>query len=122
MCKNREIPDDILKKLSQEKKKIINIPYIKRVVGETIESMEKDVIEKIYLFGSYARGEETSNSDIDLRIEGKDGMSLFDVGYIIYEVEEKTCKKVDVISGDKIDEVVLNEIGRDEICIYEQKR
>ncbi|MBQ8292642.1 MAG: nucleotidyltransferase domain-containing protein [Bacilli bacterium] len=84
--------------------------------------MEKDVIEKIYLFGSYARGEETSNSDIDLRIEGKDGMSLFDVGYIIYEVEEKTCKKVDVISGDKIDEVVLNEIGRDEICIYEQKR
>lgn len=51
--------------------------------------MEKDVIEKVYLFGSYARGEETSNSDIDLSIEGKEGMSLFDVGYIIYEVEEK---------------------------------
>lgn len=119
VCMSEEIPSDIIKKMEYEKKFLITIPYIKKVLGEVIGSMEKDVIDKIYLFGSYARGEETNNSDIDLRIVGKEGMSLFDVGYIIYEVEEKTGKKVDIISGNNIDPVVYETIKRDEICIYE---
>lgn len=119
VCMSEEIPSDIIKKMEYEKKFLITIPYIKKVLEEVIGSMEKDVIDKIYLFGSYARGEETNNSDIDLRIVGKEGMSLFDVGYIIYEVEEKTGKKVDIISGNNIDPVVYETIKRDEICIYE---
>ena len=119
VCMSEEIPSNIIKKMEYEKNFLITIPYIKKVLEEVIGSMEKDVIDKIYLFGSYARGEETNNSDIDLRIVGKEGMSLFDVGYIIYEVEEKTGKKVDIISGNNIDPVVYETIKRDEICIYE---
>lgn len=119
VCMSKEIPSDIIKKMEYEKNFLITIPYIKKVLEEVIGSMGKDVIDKIYLFGSYARGEETNNSDIDLRIVGKEGMSLFDVGYIIYEVEEKTGKKVDIISGNNIDPVVYETIKRDEICIYE---
>ena len=42
-------------------------------------------LEKIYLFGSYARGEATSESDIDLMIEGGNYKSLFDFVHLTDE-------------------------------------
>jgi antitoxin component of RelBE/YafQ-DinJ toxin-antitoxin module len=75
VCMSEEIPSDIIKKIEYEKIFLITIPYIKKVLEEVIDSMEKDVIDKIYLFGSYARGEETASSDIDLRIVGKNKIS-----------------------------------------------
>lgn len=36
-------------------------------------------LSKVYLFGSYARGEEDENSDIDIALELEDESSYFDV-------------------------------------------
>lgn len=102
------------------KKVIINIPLIKKTVKEVIDSMNKEVIQKVYLFGSYARGEATSKSDINLRVLGMKGLSLFDIGYIAAEIEERLNKKVDIISGNNIEPVVYETIQKDEICIYEK--
>ena len=40
-------------------------------------------------------------------------------GKVGKNIEEKTGKKVDIISGNNIDPVVYETIKRDEICIYE---
>ena len=120
VCIDKVLPKSLLNKITFNTKQIINIPFIKKVVKEAVESLNKDVIKKVYLFGSYSRGEETNNSDIDLRIIGKDNMSLFDIGYITSEVEEKTGKKVDIISGEIVDPVMYKLVKEDEICIYEE--
>ena len=54
-------------------------------------------VEHLYLFGSYATGEETGTSDIDIIIKG---------GQNIPELKEridciKTLKKIDVFEYDK---------------------
>lgn len=118
-CTNGKISENIANNL-KIKKAIINIPLIKKTVKEVIDSMNKEVIQKVYLFGSYARGEATSKSDIDLRVLGMSGLSLFDIGYIAAEIEERLNKKVDIISGNNIEPVVYETIQKDEICIYEK--
>lgn len=118
--KNR-IPNNILTKLKPVKRKeIVSIPYIKKCLSEILEKSKKDKdINKAYLFGSYARGEETSLSDVDIRLEVNDNFTLFDLTEIAYNLEEKLNKKVDIIKSGNLDELLYEEIKKEEICIYE---
>lgn len=43
-------------------------------------------VSKVYLFGSYARGEEDENSDIDIALEIKDESQYMDVYGILSSV------------------------------------
>lgn len=54
-------------------------------------------IEEIYLFGSYARGEATEESDVDLLCEQGNIKTYVDVGYFEDELCEALGKKVDVV-------------------------
>ena len=76
----------------------------------------------MYLYGSYSRGEETPESDIDLRMEADRGLTLIDLENFREEVVEKTGKDVDLSAADPedLDEYFYNNIKKDEICLYER--
>ena len=57
---------------------------------------------KAAIFGSYARGDETSESDIDILAALPHSMSLFDVVGIKLDLEEVLGKKVDLVQYDAI--------------------
>ena len=121
IVEKNKIPNNILTKLKPVKRKeIVSIPYIKKCLSEILEKSKKDKdINKAYLFGSYARGEETSLSDVDIRLEVNDNFTLFDLTEIAYNLEEKLNKKVDIITSENLDELLYEEIKKEEICIYE---
>ena len=96
----------------------INIPLIKRALFEILEQNGINNVSKAYLFGSYARGEETYESDIDIRLEVKDSFSLIDLSFISSELKEKLNKDIDVISSGGLDEHFLNRIN----SFYRSKR
>ena len=48
------------------------------------------------LFGSYARGEQTETSDLDLLVKMEDGRDLWDLGGLQYDLSERLGKKVDI--------------------------
>ncbi len=50
------------------------------------------------VFGSYARSEETKNSDIDLLIDSKTQYNLLDLIGVEQELTEKLGVKVDLIT------------------------
>lgn len=70
---------------------------------KTLEDLE-DVIDREYkakilgIFGSYVRGEETSESDLDVLVRFKDGATLFDLVGLADFLEERLGVKVDVVS------------------------
>jgi predicted nucleotidyltransferase len=68
------------------------------IIKELVEIKKRyqNNIVKIGIFGSYARGESTVESDIDIVIEQKKP-DLFLLGRIKIELEEKFNKPVDVI-------------------------
>lgn len=107
-----------------QKETKLTIATIKKMVCQVIEKMEKkNLIRKAYLYGSYSRGEETPESDIDIRMEADDGLTLFDAGNIRQDIVEITGKEVDLTINDpeNLDPVFLANIRKDEICIYERQ-
>lgn len=60
-------------------------------------------IKRMAVFGSYARGEERSDSDVDILIEpSSDVFTLFDMSDIKCDLEKKLGLRVDVLTFDGI--------------------
>ena len=76
------------------------------------EFKNKYNVEKIGLFGSYARDEATENSDIDIFVKMKP--SLFDMVAIKEQIENDLNRKVDIIREHKnIKPIFLKMIKKD---------
>ena len=81
--------------------------------------VEKYCAEDAILFGSYARGEATLNSDIDVVIMGGEKFDKTDVFAIAEELYQKTGKNVDVYEDSEINEnnPLRNNIEKEGISI-----
>ena len=124
---NQYIPEDLNKFLPVKhisKTYSISIALIKKCVEEIIFSSDnlKEKILKVFLFGSYARGEETSKSDIDLRLETNEHTSLFDLSEFRYGLIEKLHREVEIVTRDleEISHDFAVNVKKEEICIYEK--
>ena len=73
--------------------------------------------ERIYLFGSYARGDMTDTSDIDLRID-KGSIRGFQLGGLLLDLEDSFGIPVDLVPTSSLDQRFLNAIQKEEILLY----
>lgn len=58
----------------------------------------------IRIFGSVARGEDDENSDIDLLVDLAPGKTIFDLGGLLFELEQLLETKVDIITYDGLNQ------------------
>lgn len=101
--------------LIDEEHGLLSIGRIKELCSEIFP---KYGVEYCYLFGSYARGEERENSDIDLLIlMPLDGLKFFE---LIESLRDSLRKKVDLLDARHIheDPELLNNILKDGVKIY----
>ena len=78
-------------------------------------------IRSVHLFGSYARGEATDESDIDLRIDTDKVLSLFEIGGIYADLEDCLQKELDLVTTRGAEEGFLERIKDDEVLLYEAR-
>lgn len=69
---------------------------------EIVSIARKHGVIKIQLFGSVARGNETSSSDIDFLVMFKEDRSLFDLIALKYDLEDLLGIKVDVVTEESL--------------------
>ena len=74
---------------------------------------------RIYLFGSYARGEEKETSDVDIRIES-DIKNLLVMGGFYADIKDTLGKDLDILSRLPDSEKFKANLKRDEVLIYER--
>ena len=74
--------------------------------------------DRIYLFGSYARGDADKDSDIDLRIDKGANRGL-QLGGLAADLEDALGIPVDLIPTGSLDSKFLNSISDDEVLLYE---
>jgi predicted nucleotidyltransferase len=76
--------------------------------SKEIEELAKNIIPLLRdggvieasVFGSFIRGEQKPDSDLDLLVRYKDNVSLFDVSGLKCELEKLLGIKVDLVSKD----------------------
>jgi len=78
-------------------------------------------VARAEVFGSFARGEQTTKSDIDIIIMKKEGSILGLEFYAIAdEIEEATGRRIDLITPAVARELVYGDrILKEARCIYE---
>ena len=101
------------------KDKIYTIEEIKEKLKEIL--VDKPVYQVI-LFGSYAKKQANSNSDIDLIIDTNSELKGFALLKLICEIEEKLQKGIDGFEKNEIIEnsLIDQEIKNTGVVVYEK--
>ena len=87
------------------------------------EYFKPQPVLKAWLFGSFARGEETENSDVDILVRfdrTTTHIGLFTYGRIHRELEEKLGRKVDLVEEGTLRPAIQKAANRDIKMIYER--
>ena len=84
---------------------------IENIKKKILPILKKNKVSRAGIFGSYARGEQTKDSDVDILIEAEG--SLFDLVGIELELKKNLRKKVDLLTyksiNPKLKKIILNE-------------
>jgi len=117
------VPINIRSKMRVYSKSLVSIPEIKKALTEIINAKYKGKLDKCYLFGSYSRGEETGDSDVDISFDAKrDNFTLCDMADLTEDLQNKIGKEVDLVRRESCRKDFLDMIVKEEICIYEQHK
>ena len=91
---------------------------IKKLKPKIVEILKKHNVSKAGIFGSFARGETTRNSDIDILIEVKGrSFSLIDLIRLEMELKKALKRKVDLLTYKGISPYLRNQILKEEVRI-----
>ena len=80
-------------------------------------------IEKAWVFGSYSRGNETQQSDIDIlvRFDNKTQITLFKYADIVNSLQKLLHKNVDLVEEGQLKDFAKDSAEQDKILIYERE-
>ena len=91
---------------------------IQQIIAEYFKTQP---IQRAWLFGSYARGEETPISDVDVLVEyEKEGVSLLKHATIICDLEKLLDKPIDLVQLKLLHPNVREKVIEDLKLIYER--
>jgi predicted nucleotidyltransferase len=106
--------------------------YTIEQIKELVEPIAKKYnLKALWMFGSYARGEATEDSDVDILINYTDSkvVSMFDLARFNDQIEEIIKKKVDIVSTDGLYNTkflftgtkLADEISKQMVLLYENE-
>ena len=76
------------------------------------------------MFGSYSRGEERPDSDVDILVEyeNSDEISLFAISRMMSSLKKILNRKVDLVEEGCVLPFAVDSVYKDRILIYEGKK
>ena len=85
---------------------------------------DKPAVRKVYIFGSYARNEETADSDVDILVDldyaQESSFSVFEFGGMWDDLKDLLKMDVDLVPEDGLSKYLRPYIERDKILILEK--
>jgi|SRR3989344_6421189 len=106
-----------MKQKENTTKKIEKLNVLTGLKSKILDILKKHNVIRAGIFGSFARGEQKKNSDIDILIEFEGKKSLFDLVELKLELEDRLNKKVDIITYKSINSLLKKIILNEEVKI-----
>ena len=77
---------------------------------------------KAYLFGSFSRGEETEDSDVDIliQVDRSQHVGLFKLSGMHLDLQDLLGMRVDLVTDKGLMDFARPSVDRDKILIYER--
>ncbi|MBR3629173.1 MAG: nucleotidyltransferase domain-containing protein [Oscillospiraceae bacterium] len=95
--------------------KVYSIDEIRQIVAPIAKRYGA---ERIYLFGSYARGTASPESDVDLRVDKGAIKGMFALSGFRLDLLDHLGKNIDLLTTGSLDDEFLDEIHDEEVLIY----
>jgi hypothetical protein len=89
------------------------------IYNKIVEFLKARGATKVAVFGSYVRNEETPESDIDVMIDFKRPIGLFEFVKIERELEELIGVKIDLVMDGGISPLVEKYVMKDLMVLYQ---
>ena len=98
--------------------KIYSIEEIKEIINSHKDFFEKEYcVESFLLFGSYAKNQQTPDSDIDLLVNFKQPIDMFDFIDLQESLSKIFRKKIDLGTINGLKEFVKSSILKEAIVL-----
>ena len=93
------------------------------ITQQIAEYFKTQPVTRAWLFGSFARGEETPESDVDILVEYDKNakISLLTISHMMGELEKSTGRRVDLIEDGCLLPFATASANRDKKLIYERR-
>jgi len=103
---------------TQRKIKVTSLEEIKEVIERHRPELKSQFhLDKIGVFGSYARGDQKKRSDIDFLVTFDKDISLMELGGLYSFLQDTMGRRVDVVHKDDIRPEFRDSIIRDVLYI-----
>lgn len=93
----------------------MNIEKLKKQINPVLE---KHDVRRASLFGSFARGQDTPESDIDILVELDKGKTLLDLVRLENELKKTLGKEVDLLTYNSLHPEIKKYAQQDEVQLY----
>jgi predicted nucleotidyltransferase len=111
-------------RVAEEKVAYKKKPADQKTIIQKIRNYFKkdDRVKKVWLFGSYARGDNDFKSDVDVLIEVPlhTKFSLLDLSDIQFQLEQILTAKVDLIMNEAVRPKMMERMKNDLMLVYER--
>ena len=95
-------------------RRMLTSEEILRKIEENRDKIKRFGVKRIGLFGSYARGEQRAESDVDIVVEFEKGKATFDNFLNLAEyLEELLGKKIDLLTKEGVRSIKIEHIRKE---------
>ena len=92
-------------------------PHTDKIRKKILPVLRRYDIKRAAIFGSFAKGESTEGSDIDILVEFKGEKSLLDLAGLKIALEELLSMKVDVLTYNSLNPLLKESILSEQVVI-----
>jgi len=90
---------------------------LKKLKEEIAHILKRHDVYQAAIFGSFATGEASQHSDVDILVEFIGTKSLLDLVALKMEMEEALQRKVDVLTYDSLSPLIREQVLKEQVTI-----
>ena len=90
---------------------------VKKIQKQIIPVLKKAGVLRSSVFGSFARGQAKSNSDIDILVDMKKTADLLDFVRLKSNLEKKLKRKVDLVTYGNLSPFIKRKVTKEQVKI-----
>ena len=90
---------------------------LKELKDDIAHILKRHDVYRAAFFGSFATGEATQQSDVDILVDFKGEKSLLDLVALKMEIEKALQRKVDVLTYDSLAPLIREQVLKEQVAI-----